>query len=127
LPFALGSRVASAVRSAIIDFDITDKVNALRPPDNQLPLMPQRWDYWRIRNEYRRLYPNGRLLRVSGGLMAVGVAFDTGCLDGVVYGWQIHSVTCTFASSSPDIPLSSYSAAHKSFRSPIFFDDRDSL
>jgi len=74
LPFALGSQVASAIRSAIIDFDITDKVNALRPPDNQLPLMPQRWDYWRIRKEHRRLYPNRRLLRVSGGLMTVGVA-----------------------------------------------------
>jgi len=61
--------------AASVGFEIVDKVNKLLPAERQFE--PFGWyytKYRRLKYEYRRLYPDGNLLRKSRIITLVGVA-----------------------------------------------------
>ena len=64
--------------NTIIEMDVLDLVNTRRPPDKQYPLFGRNYPYFQLREDYKRFFPNGTLLRKADRVKLVAATIFFG-------------------------------------------------
>jgi len=65
----------SGLWSGILWMDAIDEVNQLLPKERQFPIIFSNLSYFKIRREYQRLYPAGKLVKKSDAMGAIMFGF----------------------------------------------------
>ena len=56
---------------ALLTMEMTDQVNSMLPREKQFPIIGSNWRFFALRSEYRRLFPEGSLLKQTNILFVI--------------------------------------------------------
>ena len=64
--------------NALLEMEVLDCVNAKLPPGKQYPLLGGNFRYFELRDEYKKLFPNGTLLRKADKVKLIAFSIFLG-------------------------------------------------
>jgi hypothetical protein len=64
--------------NALLEMEVQDLVNAKLPPEKQYPLFWGNYRYFELRSEYKKLFPNGALLRKADKIKLIAISIFLG-------------------------------------------------